>query len=374
MKLHRTLHLPPHTNIVILLFGGILFFYALEATADLLIPLAFAFVLSLFLYPLCQRIERYVGRGGAIALSLLLVGLSISLVLGLIYGNLLSFAADLPQMEQRINTLINLAQTVIEEKFQISSESQVSWLQENFKSFAASGGKLLNSTINSITSFLTQLFLIPIYAFFMLLYRHVFQGFLNKALDAAHQDRAMTIRQQVQNVIQKYIAGLFTVVSIVAVLNVVGLWAIGIKHALFFGVLAAFLTIIPYIGIFIGSLLPIVYALTMTDSLMYPLAVFIWFQVVQALEGNVITPNVVGSQVSINPLVAMLALLIGGNVWGIAGMILFVPFTAMLKVALDNIPMLAPYGFLLGEGEAPQTEPTQPSFWQKIIFWKNKNT
>lgn len=363
--------LPWYINGTAVLLGLILFFYVLEIGATILIPLTFAFVFSLFLYPICRKLESYrFPRGLAILFCLLIVVGFLYLVFLLVYENIVSFSADLPRMQERGQELVSVLQKFIEDTFKLTSEKQIEWLRQNLRSFANTGGKVLNGLLNGMTTFLAQIFLIPVYTFFILLYRHVFRGFLDRVFDIAHQEKVGLVLNQIQTVIQKYIVGLITVVSIIAVLNIIGLAAIGIKHAVFFGILAAFLTIIPYIGIFIGSMLPIFYALAMTDSLFYPLAVFIWFQVVQMLEGNVITPNIVGSQVSINPLVAMLALLIGGSIWGIAGMILFVPLTAMVKVVFDNVPDLAPFGFLLSEGEPKAKNPTPNSTWRKMMFWK----
>lgn len=367
--------LPWYMHATAVLLGLILFFYLLAIGNTILIPLTFAFVFSLFLYPLCKKLEqKKIPRGLAILICLLIVVGILYLVFLLIYENIVSFSADLPQMQERGLELISVVQKFIEDTFKLTSEKQIDWVKQNFRSFANTGGQVLNGVLNGMTTFLAQFFLIPVYTFFMLLYRHVFRGFLERAFDVAHHEKVGVIINQIQTVIQKYIVGLFTVVSIIAVLNIIGLMAIGVKHAVFFGVFAAFLTIIPYIGIFIGSTLPILYALAMTDSFFYPLAVLIWFQVVQMLEGNVITPNIVGSQVSINPLVAMLALLIGGSIWGIAGMILFVPLTAMIKVVFDNIPELAPVGFLLSEGErvTPQSPVNPNPFWKKLLFWKKK--
>jgi predicted PurR-regulated permease PerM len=365
--------LPWYMHATAVLLGLILFFYILSIGSTILIPLTFAFVFSLFLYPLCKKLEKnYIPRGFAILICLLIVVGILYLVFLLIYENIVSFSADLPQMQERGVVLISTTQKYIEDTFHLTSEKQIEWLKQNFRSFANTGGQLLNGVLNGMTTFIAQFFLIPVYTFFMLLYRNVFRGFLERAFDVAHHEKVGLIIDQIQTVIQKYIVGLFTVVSIIAVLNITGLVGIGIKHAVFFGVFAAFLTIIPYIGIFIGSTLPILYALAMTDSLFYPVAVLIWFQVVQMLEGNVITPNVVGSQVSINPLVAMLALLIGGSIWGVAGMILFVPLTAMVKVIFDNIPALAPVGFLLSEGEPKPIPQNTTPFWKQLMFWKRK--
>ena len=138
------------------------------------------------------------------------------------------------------------------------------------------------------------------------------------------------------------------VVIIMAVLNVGGLLLIGIPYAVFFGIVAALLTIIPYVGIIIGSIPPIVIALIMTDSLFYPIAVIILFVVVQTLEGNFITPKVIGSKVSVNALAAMVALVIGGFLWGAIGMILSIPITGILKVILQQSPKTRPWALILG--------------------------
>ncbi len=361
---------PLHFHLVALLFGGILFFYLLIVGNFILVPLTFSALLTLFLLPFCKRLESWkFPRWLAILVSLLLLIIVFAAILTLIYTNLRSFTHDLPQMKSRSKELVLLLQQTIETKFAISSEKQLSWLRQNVDGFINAGGDLLNNLLNSMTTFFSQLFIIPVYCFFMLLYRHIFKNFLHKIIDDSYKQNAMKIEQQVQNVIQKYIVGLFTVIALIALLNVVGLLAIGLPHAIFFGILAAFLTVIPYIGIALGAALPVIYALAMTDSLYMPLAVLLWFVLVQVLEGNLITPNVVGSQVSINPLVAMIALLIGGSVWGMAGMILFVPLTAMLKVVLDNIPELEPYGYLLGEGNPPQapTPHSSPRWWEKWV-------
>src|SRR5690606_11263493 len=109
---------------------------------------------------------------------------------------------------------------------------------------------------------------------------------------------------------------------------------LGIPYAVFFGVLAALLAVIPYVGVLLGSVPPVLIALLMTDSLFYPAAVIVLFVVVQTLEGNFITPKIVGDQVSINPLAAIVALVTGGFVWGAIGMILSIPIVGVIKVVV----------------------------------------
>jgi predicted PurR-regulated permease PerM len=153
---------------------------------------------------------------------------------------------------------------------------------------------------------------------------------------------------KIERVVRSYILGMFIVILIVAVLNSLGLMLLGIQHAIFFGVLAAILIVIPYVGIIVGSLLPILFALVTKDSLWYPVGVLGLFWGVQVLEGNFITPNIVGNKVSINPFAAILALFFSGIVWGIPGMVLSIPLLAIFKVICDAVKPLQSIGFLLG--------------------------
>lgn len=368
-----TLKLPFHINLILILFGLILFFFILIIGAGILVPLAFSTFFALFLYPYVLRLEKAkFPRSLAILTALLGIVLVLTIVFSLIYNNLRSFSKEFPQMRERVLALVESTQTMIEKQYDVSEQQQLEWIEQNISGFVKSGGAILNGVLNSATAFFTQMILIPIYVFFMLQYRHILRGFINRVVDQGHREKALHIESQIIQIIQKYLSGLLTVILIVSILNIIGLSAIGIKHAIFFGALAGLLTIIPYIGVFIGSLLPILYALVMMDSVYYALAVFIWFQVVQFLEGNFITPNIVGSQVSLNPLVAIISLLIGASVWGVSGMILFTPYTAMLKVFLDNIPALSPYGYLLGEGEVKPKKISKPNWLSNFFKSKNK--
>src|SRR5690606_27129207 len=107
--------------------------------------------------------------------------------------------------------------------------------------------------------------------------------------------------------------------------------------------LAGFLNIIPYIGVLIGSLFPVVLALITKDTPMYAVGALGVCVLTQFLENNVITPKVVGSSVSINPLASIFALLGFGMLWGVIGMVVAIPLMGMLKIVCDAVPGLQPY-------------------------------
>ena len=191
---------------------------------------------------------------------------------------------------------------------------------------------------------------IPIYIFLFLLYRQRFKAFFLQLIPGSAELRW---KKDIERVLQGYISGLFLVTVIIAFLNTVGLLILGIDHAIFFGILSGILTIIPYVGIIIGSLFPVVMALITKDSGWYAVGVIAVFSFVQFLEGNFITPRITGSKVSINALAAILALLIGGKILGIAGMILSIPAIGILKIVLSYSTRLKPFVILL-EDDPPK--------------------
>jgi len=195
--------------------------------------------------------------------------------------------------------------------------------------------------------------------FLLLLYRNKFKEFFLSIVPDDNEELAW--KKEIEKVTQGYISGLMLVTLIIAALNTTGLLILGIDHAIFFGILSGILTIIPYVGIFIGALLPVLMALITKDSVWYAAGVVMVFSVVQFMEGNFITPRITGSKVSINALAAIIALLIGGKILGIAGMILAVPAIGVLKILLSYSSHLKPFVILIGEDNPKEVreDPTE---------------
>ena len=137
------------------------------------------------------------------------------------------------------------------------------------------------------------------------------------------------------------------VIIIVGTLSGFGLWIIGLDYPFLFGYFGALLAIIPYIGTFIGGLIPVLYALINYNNIWTAVFVLGWYVLIHVIEGNVLTPKIVGSQVSLNPLIALIAIITGALIWGIPGMVLFIPSMAVLKVVFDHIDSLKPFALLL---------------------------
>lgn len=319
---------------------------AIIVTKDIVMPMVFAALFSVVLLPISKRIERKTGRILAITITLIGAFVALSLMLWFIIAQLSSLVSGLPDLQERFFTLINSLSESVSTTFSISTREQAQLLKDGVKNISSYLGELLLST-----SYLAYFFIqVPIYIFLFLLYRDRFKDFLL----ALRPGSDLKWKDEIQNVVRSYISGLTLVVLIAGVLNSIGLLFLGIEYAIFFGFLSGALTMIPYVGITLGATLPTLMALVTKDSLWYAAGVIIVHAVVQFLEGNFITPKITGSKISINALAAIIALLVGGKIWGIAGMILAVPAIGVVKIILSYSSEFKSLVILLGDEDTEQ--------------------
>ena len=333
----------------IILLGLILFYIVLVYGKFILMPLAMSALIAMLLEPLSRWLEKLkIGRISAILLSLLLVIIVTIGIFSLLSIQFVQFADRLPEANEKLQVISGNLLTFFQDMFGIAPEKQIDFLEQGLGNVIDKSGEYLSTALGATTSVFTTLTILPFFVFFMMYYKNMYQTFIHEAFKGEETRAIDSVIEGVQSVTQNYIVGMISVIGILGILNFIGLWLVGLEHALFFAAFAAILAVIPYIGIIIGSLPAILFALLFTESLFTPLAVIGVFSFVQFLEGNFITPNIIGSQVSINPFMALLALIIGGEIWGISGMILFVPFLGILRCILVEVEELRPYGYLLG--------------------------
>lgn len=347
------------------MLGLILLLYLLQTFQSILVPLIFSLLFALLLLPLCQRLESKIPRVFAILFSIILIILVIGVLIWLFSMQLMNFSSEMQNISDKLLVFINKVQQFLFQQFGIVPTSKNDLLSKNLTTLQETGTKFLGSTISITTGALSVLTLVPIYIFCMLYYRDHFRRFIFQCISRDERDAFMTAMDNIQKVVASYISGLMIVIVIVAILNTIGLFIMGVPYAIFFGAFASILTIIPYIGILIGAMLPALFTLVHTGSLLNALIVIGIFTFVQFLEGNFITPNITGSKVSINPFAAIVALIIGGEVWGATGMILSIPIIAILKVVFDAYEPLNPLGFLLGD--VHHGKPAQPGTFHKFL-------
>jgi len=157
------------------------------------------------------------------------------------------------------------------------------------------------------------------------------------------------IIEQVQQILRKYITGLFIEMCIVSVVVCFALWALGIKYALLLGLITGLFNIIPYIGIFTAMLISVLITFATAAAAGKVFLVLITLIITHLVDSNILLPAIVGSKVKINPLITVLGVVLGEMIWGVSGMFLSIPVIAVLKIIFDRIDSLKPWGILLGE-------------------------
>jgi len=190
-----------------------------------------------------------------------------------------------------------------------------------------------------------------LYTFFLLIYRgHVvkFLLFVNRVED---RPIVVDVIKQVQYVVKKYLIGLLIQMSLVSLLVFIVLSLIGVKYSLLLALITGVFNVLPYVGIF-SSMLIIAILTFATSSFTHVVLVIIALIVVHMIDSNFIVPKIVGSKVKVNSLFAMLSIIIGEMIWGISGMFLAIPILAIVKIVMDRIKELKPWGFLLGEEDS----------------------
>jgi predicted PurR-regulated permease PerM len=326
--------------------------YALVLIRDIVLPVVFAAIFAVVLTPIAKRVERKTGRIFSIILVLIGALALIALLTWFVIAQLSSLVASLPNLETRYAEFVNSITNSLSYYLGISSEEQGTLLKDGLTSLSTVVTEIVSST-----GYLAYFFLqLPIYIFLFLLYREKFRMFF----ESLSPDGEMQWKAEIEGVIRGYISGLSIVVFIAGVLNSIGLLLLGIEHAIFFGFLSGALTVIPYVGITVGAALPAMLALITKDSAWYAVGVVGVHAFVQFLEGNFITPKVTGSRISINAMAAILALLIGGKIWGIPGMILAVPTIGIVKILLSYTKSFKPLASLMDDSEVVGPFPEGP--------------
>lgn len=318
-------------------------------TKVITIPMTFGLLVAIVMYPFCKWLEQHRWpRSWAIAACLLVVFLIGTSLLGVMGWQVVELRKELPHLTSKSDEVLTQFQQWITTKFGITLDMQIAWLRQTANNLSNRLGTVLVGTVNATASLLFNLVIIPLFTALFLQYRGLLMRGLYQFFGISNQEKVKTVATETVKTYHNYIKGLLMVYLIVGILNSAGLAVIGIKQAILFGFIASILTIIPYVGIAIGALLPISVAWMMHDSIWYPLGVVAVFGAVQYLEANVIFPWVVGAQLKVNTLASVVALFLGGVIWGVSGMVLFLPFVAILKLIADNVEGWKPLSTFLG--------------------------
>jgi predicted PurR-regulated permease PerM len=325
----------------------IAFFYIITSLKFLLAPLAMAGLLAFLLEPICEFYERKLGVIVSIFLTLLTVltpAVFFVYFAGYQVGTVFS---DLPSIFNQVKNGISKLLIWLNQNWGITSVDVEDWVQQNIGSILDAPLKIVTKGLSTSTTTIANTSMTAIFLFFFLLYRNGFYNFLIYQFSENQREQVKKAVSEVQKVVRGYLLGMLTLMLILGTLNSLGLYFIGIRYPFFWGFLAATMIIVPYIGTTLGGILPFLYALATGDYWWQAPAVALMYWGIQNIDGSFITPNVVGSSVKLNPLIAIIALIAGGFTWGIVGMILALPVAATLRVIFEHTDAFKPLGLLM---------------------------
>ncbi|MNJ92140.1 AI-2 transport protein TqsA [compost metagenome] len=327
---------------------------------DILFPVVLAFIFGVLIRPIdsfFQKKWRF-PKLLSVIITVMIAIIFFASIIFLLGLQLKEFFSDLPTLEKNMTKVIHDLGDWVNQTFGVSNVKQEKLVKENLMK----GQNFFSmESFGTLTGALVNFILVPLYLFLFLFYRELLLGFLMKLVSARSTERMQIIVNDIKVIIRMYILGLLLQVAVVAALTTLGLWIIGIKYALFLGLLVALLNLIPYVGILVANVLSCLISLSNNPDIQQSvLGVLLVIGVVQLIDNNILQPRIVGSKVRINALASILSVIVGGTLAGVPGMFLAIPITAILKVVFDAVPNLEPYGYLLGD-EMP-----------KALFWTKK--
>jgi predicted PurR-regulated permease PerM len=354
-----------------LLLFLILIIYSLQAAREFLYPIAIAFLLSYLLYPIAHFLERKL-KFPRIAAILLTILIAISILYGgiaLIVHQIKSLISDFDVLKDKAMINVDIFQDFIADRFGVSNSSQKIWIKKQLALLFKSGNKFLSNLISTTTGTIISILILPVYTFFMLFYRNKARVFFLRLAENRHSNITEALLNQISKVTIRYITGVANVVLILVVINTIGLSIIGIEYAIMLGIISSLFAFIPYFGSAVGGIIPFSFALLTGSSPHEALIVVIFYIVVMITDHNIITPNIVGNNVRLNPFIVIISIIGGGMVWGIPGMIVIVPLIAIFKIICDKVESLKVFGYLLGAEGTEEHGIT----WAKIKSWFRKS-
>lgn len=339
--------IPFYAKVALILISAIALVFTMFIAQGIIIPILYATIIAILLNPIVNFLmQKKINKLFSISI---VVALTIVLVLGVIYvvsTRFAMFSETYPQLKQKLDLTGAEILLWVSEKFNIHQSIIIAWLHQ------AKADAINNFALSERLSQAGQLFatltLLPVYLFLLLYYKTLLLEFIHKLFSKEYHSTVAEVLTNSKKIIQSYLVGLVFELVIVSALNSIGLLLLGIQYAIILGIIGAVLNIIPYIGGVVATVLMMVVAFITKDSLVYPMLVLALYLFIQFVDNSYIVPKIVASKVQINALVSIIVVLIGGALWGVSGMFLSIPLTAILKVIFDHIEPLKPWGYLLG--------------------------
>jgi predicted PurR-regulated permease PerM len=314
-----------------------------------LTPLLVAFGFAYLLFPVIKKVEDW-GIKRHYSVPAVFLGWTLLVILTMIAvvpGLIRDFQDLLQELPQSATTVIERIESFASDygfsltinktslnQFILDHTSEISTTLLKGLSSAFDG--LFTNALRWLLSVL-NIFLIPLFFFYLINDFEKITAGVQSLIPPRFQEKVRNFLEVTNTILSGYIRGQILVACILGLLYGVGLTIAGLKFGFLVGVMSGLLSIIPYAGFTIGFVTSVIIGLANYDGVGGFLSILLVFGIVQSLEGTVITPRLVGNKVGLSALTTMLALIIGGNLFGLIGMLIAIPTAAVLKLVLLEV-------------------------------------
>jgi len=314
--------------------------------SPIVIPVVVAASLAYILSPAVSLLKKLkIPHALAVILVLLISFFIIGITGYLLFAQANSLIQDLPTYW---NSIVESSTQLLNKYKGILPQAGDFYLKSfQLKDFSGIAQYLVRG-IGSTISLFFSLVLILFLTFFILNDQEMLKEKVIRAFGKSEKETAQNILSEINKQIQGFILVKFGTSLALAVIFTIGLLIIGVNYAYIWGPLAGLLNLVPYVGSIIGAIPPLIVAGVEFKAIMPMIWVLLLFVIFQNLEGNVISPKLIGDKLNLSPLAVLVSVMFWTWLWGAIGIILAIPITASIKVICDHVESLEPIGILLG--------------------------
>jgi predicted PurR-regulated permease PerM len=333
----------------ILLFT-VLIIAILHFGAPFLKPIMFGILLASLMMPFGSFLEsKGMNRVFASIISTIVLFIVIGAILFLLVFQLNNFVSEISSFETELKSFIGNIQSKIASLTDLSLERQSNIMQERSEVFLDNIEDYVTQFLSGFIHSVIDLLIILLYVILLLLYRGRIYEFIMMYIRKEKEENSNVVMNKINKVVFQYLWGRVQVMAMLAVMYYIVFLSFGLPYAVLLIIFGTLITIIPYFGPFVSGLIPIIFSFIFFDSIQTVLLFTALIIIVQLIESYVLEPLVIGKEVKLNPLIVIVAVILGGIIWGIAGMVLFVPLFAMIKIISNYSVGLEPIGYLFGD-------------------------
>lgn len=350
-------------NFTLLVSGLFFLIYGLVEAKEFLAPLVLAFILATLTFPLANKLEsKGMKRIWTSIINILILLIMAALFFLVISWQMKTIVDDWEDIKETLLPKIEKAEAYLlqytpmekggldkyKSNVGVGDEDVESEEGEEDENNEESGekGEQAVAVLGSAAGFLTDFLITFVYIFFFIHFRNRFKQFILKLFDSHQQAEVRKIISKSADVVQHYLIGRLLLMIVLVVLYGLGLWISGVENFIVVSIIAAILSLIPFVGNFFGYFLAMAMALFSGGDMSIMIGVSITFLLVQFLDSYILQPIVLGDKLNVHPFFIIFSVILGNAIWGILGMVLAIPIFAIISVVSRNVPAFGAFGYL----------------------------